>query len=31
MSAESGRPKVALFAPHPLLTVTLEMEGSERQ
>ena len=25
------RPKVALFAPHPLLTVTLEPEDSERQ
>lgn len=30
MSA-AERPKVALFAPHPLLTVTIEMEGSERQ
>ena len=27
----SPRPKVAVFAPHPLLTVTLEREGSERQ
>lgn len=25
------RPKVAVFAPHPLLTVTIEMEGEERQ
>lgn len=25
------RPKVALFAPHPLLTVTIEMEGMDRQ
>ncbi len=24
-------PRVALFAPHPLLTVTLEVEGAERQ
>jgi 1-phosphofructokinase len=31
MSAQPARPKVALFAPHPLLTVTIEMEGSERQ
>jgi 1-phosphofructokinase len=31
MSAQPQRPKVALFAPHPLLTVTIEMEGSERQ
>ena len=26
-----GRPRVALFAPHPLLTVTIELEGDERQ
>jgi 1-phosphofructokinase len=25
------RPRVALFAPHPLLTVTIELEGAERQ
>jgi len=25
------RPRVAVFAPHPLLTVTIELEGSERQ
>jgi 1-phosphofructokinase len=31
MSAVEPRPKVALFAPHPLLTVTIEMEGRERQ
>jgi 1-phosphofructokinase len=31
MSAQPARPKVALFAPHPLLTVTIEMEGTERQ
>jgi 1-phosphofructokinase len=31
MSAQPPRPKVALFAPHPLLTVTIEMEGTERQ
>jgi len=31
VSADPVRPKVALFAPHPLLTVTLELEGSERQ
>jgi 1-phosphofructokinase len=31
MSVQSPRPKVALFAPHPLLTVTIEMEGTERQ
>jgi 1-phosphofructokinase len=29
MSAE--RPAVAIFAPHPLLTVTLEREGAERE
>jgi 1-phosphofructokinase len=27
----SGEPAVAVFAPNPLLTVTLELEGSERQ
>jgi 1-phosphofructokinase len=26
-----ARPRVALFAPHPLLTVTIELEGDERQ
>jgi len=31
MSPQSPRPKVALFAPHTLLTVTLEPEDSERQ
>jgi 1-phosphofructokinase len=31
MSAQPPRSKVALFAPHPLLTVTIEMEGTERQ
>jgi 1-phosphofructokinase len=31
MSAQPPRPRVALFAPHPLLTVTIEMEGTERQ
>jgi 1-phosphofructokinase len=25
------RPRVAIFAPHPLLTVTIEREGSERE
>jgi 1-phosphofructokinase len=25
------RPRVALFAPHPLLTVTIELEGEERE
>ena len=29
--SDGDRPKVALFAPHPLLTVTIEMEGSDRQ
>jgi 1-phosphofructokinase len=28
---QGERPNVALFAPHPLLTVTIELEGSERQ
>ncbi len=27
----SGEPSVAVFAPNPLLTVTLELEGAERQ
>jgi len=27
----SAQPRVAVFGPHPLLTVTLELEGSERQ
>ncbi len=31
MSARPEDPKVALFAPHPLLTVTLEREGADRQ
>jgi 1-phosphofructokinase len=31
MSVEPSRPRVAVFAPHPLLTVTLELEGAERQ
>jgi 1-phosphofructokinase len=26
-----SRPRVALFAPHPLLSVTLELEGEDRQ
>lgn len=31
-SVESdSRPRVAVFAPHPLLTVTIELEGAERQ
>jgi len=30
-TAGSRRPRVALFAPHPLLTVTIELEGDERQ
>ncbi len=29
--APSVAPRVAIFAPHPLLTVTLEREGSERE
>ncbi len=29
--SDLSRPKIALFAPHPLLTVTIEMEGSDRQ
>ncbi len=31
MSETPPRARVALFAPHPLLTVTIELEGSERQ
>jgi 1-phosphofructokinase len=27
----SERPKIAVFGPHPLLTVTIEMEGPDRQ
>jgi 1-phosphofructokinase len=30
-SGEEARPRMALFAPHPLLTVTIEMEGPDRQ
>jgi 1-phosphofructokinase len=30
-SAEEPRPRVAVFAPHPLLTVTLEREGAGRE
>lgn len=30
-SAASGSPRVALFAPNPLLAVTLELEGSSRE
>ncbi len=31
MSAEEPCPRVAVFAPHPLLTVTLEREGAGRE
>lgn len=31
MSAAGERPRVALFAPHPLLSVTVEREGPDRQ
>ncbi len=31
MSGAPTRPRVALFAPHPLLTVTIETEGDERE
>ena len=31
MNAPEPRPRVAVFAPHPLLTVTLEREGEERE
>jgi 1-phosphofructokinase len=31
MSKYDSRPKVAVFAPHPLLTVTIETEGPERE
>ncbi|MGH2911832.1 MAG: PfkB family carbohydrate kinase [Solirubrobacteraceae bacterium] len=31
VNAEHPRPRVAVFAPHPLLTVTLEREGPERE
>jgi 1-phosphofructokinase len=31
VSAEEPRPRVAIFAPHPLLTVTLEREGPDRE
>jgi 1-phosphofructokinase len=30
-TANGQAPRVALFAPHPLLTVTIELEGEERQ
>jgi len=31
MTSNDERPKVVLFAPHPLLTVTIEMEGEGRE
>jgi 1-phosphofructokinase len=30
-SAASSAPRVAIFAPHPLLTVTIEREGTDRE